>query len=35
MWEKAGDENADLETGTDLPVYIEAILLGFYGIFVQ
>jgi hypothetical protein len=35
MWEKAGDEKADLETGTDFPVYIEAILLGFCGIFVQ
>jgi len=35
MWEKAGDEKADLETGTDFPVYIEAILLGFYAIFVQ
>jgi hypothetical protein len=35
MWEKGGDEKADLQTGTDFPVYIEAILLGFCGIFVQ
>jgi hypothetical protein len=35
MWAKAGDEKADLQTGTDLPVYIEAILLGFCGIFVE
>jgi hypothetical protein len=35
MWGKAGDEKADLETGTDFPVYIETILLRLYGIFVQ
>lgn len=32
---ESGRQKADLETGTDFPVYIEAILLGFYGIFVQ
>jgi hypothetical protein len=35
MWEKAGDEKADLQTGTDFHVYIEAILLGFCGIFAE
>jgi len=35
LWQKAGDEKADLQTGTDFPVYIEAILHGFCGIFVE
>jgi len=34
MWQKTGDEKADLQTGTDFPVYIESILHGFSGIFV-
>jgi len=35
MWEKVGDEKSGIQTGTNFPVYIEAILLGFCGIFVQ